>query len=169
MVYSDKYYCCYCETDNGVVICCNEISLKYNYACSIHESAVGENRSEYHQQMKIYVVDDVKRRLNLCEVTKGKYNKAKIAKELFDFLYNYPTFFLQHAKFLKTVYDKLAEFTYEDKEVMGDFVVLEYKHRLDVMVGNAIQSPLVGASPAEQYISEKKTITNKNIAPNNTI
>jgi exportin-1 len=51
--------------------------------------------------------------LNLCEVTRGKDNKAVIASNIMYVVGQYPKFLRAHWKFLKTVVNKLFEFMHE--------------------------------------------------------
>ncbi|KAA3468516.1 protein EXPORTIN 1A-like [Gossypium australe] len=51
--------------------------------------------------------------LNLCEITKGKDNKAVIASNIMYVVGQYPRFLRAHWKFLKTVVNKLFEFMHE--------------------------------------------------------
>ncbi|KAH0978653.1 hypothetical protein GBA52_005830 [Prunus armeniaca] len=51
--------------------------------------------------------------LNLCEIIKGKDNKAVIASNIMYVVGQYPRFLRAHWKFLKTVVNKLFEFMHE--------------------------------------------------------
>ncbi|XP_062075707.1 exportin-1-like [Humulus lupulus] len=59
------------------------------------------------EQFLVMVIRDL---LNLCEITKGKDNKAVIASNIMYVVGQYPRFLRAHWKFLKTVVNKLFEF-----------------------------------------------------------
>ncbi|XP_062089236.1 protein EXPORTIN 1A-like [Humulus lupulus] len=61
----------------------------------------------------IYLVMVIRDLLNLCEITKGKDNKAVIASNIMYVVGQYPRFLRAHSKFLKTVVNKLFEFMHE--------------------------------------------------------
>ncbi|KAG5144433.1 hypothetical protein JHK84_029976 [Glycine max] len=58
--------------------------------------------------------------LNLCEITKGKDNKAVIASNIMYVVGQYPRFLRAHWKFLKTVVNKLFEFMHESHPGVQD-------------------------------------------------
>ena len=59
--------------------------------------------------------------LNLCEIIKGKGNKAICASNIMYVVGQYPKFLNDHWKFLKTVVKKLFEFMHESFEGVQDF------------------------------------------------
>jgi exportin-1 len=63
---------------------------------------------------KRFLVTVIKDLLGLCEMTKGKPNKAVVASNIMYVVGQYPRFLVQHWKFLKTVVKKLFEFMHED-------------------------------------------------------
>jgi exportin-1 len=60
-----------------------------------------------------FLVTVIRDLLNLCEITKGKDNKAVIASNIMYVVGQYPRFLRAHWKFLKTVVNKLFEFMHE--------------------------------------------------------
>ncbi|GBF89748.1 hypothetical protein Rsub_02918 [Raphidocelis subcapitata] len=60
-----------------------------------------------------FLVTVIRDLLNLCEVTRGKDNKAVIASNIMYVVGQYPKFLRAHWKFLKTVVNKLFEFMHE--------------------------------------------------------
>mmetsp|Transcript_11133 Transcript_11133/g.38765 ORF Transcript_11133/g.38765 Transcript_11133/m.38765 type:complete len:1104 (-) Transcript_11133:194-3505(-) len=62
---------------------------------------------------KRFVVTVIKDLLRLCEMKKGKNNKAVIASCIMYVVGQYPRFLRKHWKFLKTVVNKLFEFMHE--------------------------------------------------------
>lgn len=62
---------------------------------------------------KRFVVTVIKDLLRLCELKKGKNNKAVIASCIMYVVGQYPRFLRKHWKFLKTVVNKLFEFMHE--------------------------------------------------------
>ncbi|MBA0643605.1 hypothetical protein Goklo_027877 [Gossypium klotzschianum] len=65
---------------------------------------------EQENRFLVMVIRDL---LNLCEITKGKDNKAVIASNIMYVVGQYPRFLRAHWKFLKTVVNKLFEFMHE--------------------------------------------------------
>ena len=59
--------------------------------------------------------------LNLCEIIKGKGNKAICASNIMHVVGQYPKFLNEHWKFLKTFVKKLFEFMHESFEGVQDF------------------------------------------------
>ncbi|KAL0480336.1 exportin [Acrasis kona] len=62
---------------------------------------------------KRFLVTVIKDLLNLCEIKKGKDNKAVVASNIMYVVGQYPRFLQAHWKFLKTVVNKLFEFMHE--------------------------------------------------------
>lgn len=136
-MYTAEQLCHYCEFDKEeVLVSCNKMSIKNNYACNDHEAILLGKTDEYCDILKKYFVENVKEYLDECEMTIKKANKAIIAKKIYDFIIKYPLFLIKQPKFLATVQNKLTEFTFEDPNVMGDFIVSEYKIKLEEIIGN---------------------------------
>eukprot|EP00301_Raphidiophrys_heterophryoidea_P005281 c12235_g1_i3.p1 GENE.c12235_g1_i3~~c12235_g1_i3.p1 ORF type:complete len:901 (-),score=304.83 c12235_g1_i3:85-2787(-) len=62
---------------------------------------------------KNFLVTVIKDLLSLCEMKRGKDNKAVIASNIMYVVGQYPRFLQEHWKFLKTVVNKLFEFMHE--------------------------------------------------------
>ncbi|EFC47202.1 exportin-1 [Naegleria gruberi] len=62
---------------------------------------------------KRFVVTVIKDLLNMCEMKKGKDNKAVVASNIMYVVGQYPRFLIAHWKFLQTVVNKLFEFMHE--------------------------------------------------------
>ena len=60
----------------------------------------------------------IKDLLGLCEIKRGKDNKAVVASDIMYIVGQYPRFLKAHWKFLKTVVNKLFEFMHETHEGM---------------------------------------------------
>ncbi|WVZ12821.1 hypothetical protein V8G54_017351 [Vigna mungo] len=73
-------------------------------------SNLGELAPAQENRFLVMVIRDL---LNLCEITKGKDNKAVIASNIMYVVGQYPRFLRAHWKFLKTVVNKLFEFMHE--------------------------------------------------------
>jgi hypothetical protein len=58
--------------------------------------------------------------LSLCEIKRGKDNKAVVASNIMYIVGQYPRFLRAHWKFLKTVVNKLFEFMHENHEGVQD-------------------------------------------------
>ena len=65
---------------------------------------------------KRFLVTVIKDLLGLCEVKRGKDNKAVVASDIMYIVGQYPRFLKAHWKFLKTVVNKLFEFMHETHE-----------------------------------------------------
>jgi len=69
---------------------------------------------------KTFLVSIIRDLLGLCELKKGKDNKAVIASNIMYVVGQYPRFLKQHWKFLKTVVNKLFEFMHESHPGVQD-------------------------------------------------
>lgn len=67
-------------------------------------------REDDEKRFLVHVIKDL---LGLCEITRGKDNKAVIASNIMYVVGQYPRFLRAHWKFLKTVVNKLFEFMHE--------------------------------------------------------
>lgn len=65
---------------------------------------------------KRFLVTVIKDLLGLCEIKRGKDNKAVVASDIMYIVGQYPRFLKAHWKFLKTVVNKLFEFMHEVHE-----------------------------------------------------
>ncbi|KAL1550627.1 Exportin-1 [Salvia divinorum] len=81
-----------------------------NTLCWAIGSISGSMAEEQENRFLVMVIRDL---LNLCEITKGKDNKAVIASNIMYVVGQYPRFLRAHWKFLKTVVNKLFEFMHE--------------------------------------------------------
>ncbi|ESW29035.1 hypothetical protein PHAVU_002G038500 [Phaseolus vulgaris] len=81
-----------------------------NTLCWAIGSISGSMLEEQENRFLVMVIRDL---LNLCEITKGKENKAVIASNIMYVVGQYPRFLRAHWKFLKTVVNKLFEFMHE--------------------------------------------------------
>lgn len=81
-----------------------------NRLCWAVGSISGSMVEEQESRFLITVIRDL---LNLCEITRGKDNKAVIASNIMYVVGQYPRFLRNHWKFLKTVVNKLFEFMHE--------------------------------------------------------
>jgi exportin-1 len=81
-----------------------------NTLCWAIGSISGSMVEDQENRFLVTVIRDL---LNLCEITKGKDNKAVIASNIMYVVGQYPRFLRAHWKFLKTVVNKLFEFMHE--------------------------------------------------------
>eukprot|EP01018_Ginkgo_biloba_P022928 Gb_02788 [translate_table: standard] len=81
-----------------------------NTLCWAIGSISGSMMEDQENRFLVSVIRDL---LNLCEITKGKDNKAVIASNIMYVVGQYPRFLRAHWKFLKTVVNKLFEFMHE--------------------------------------------------------
>ena len=80
---------------------------------------------------KRFLVTVIKDLLGLCEIKRGKDNKAVVASDIMYIVGQYPRFLKAHWKFLKTVVNKLFEFMHETHE--GGFTL--------VIIGSRLRCP----------------------------
>lgn len=81
-----------------------------NRLCWAIGSISGSMAEEQENRFLVTIIRDL---LNLCEITRGKDNKAVIASNIMYVVGQYPRFLRNHWKFLKTVINKLFEFMHE--------------------------------------------------------
>lgn len=74
------------------------------------------NQSTDEETEKRFLVTVIKDLLGLCEIKRGKDNKAVVASDIMYIVGQYPRFLKAHWKFLKTVVNKLFEFMHETHE-----------------------------------------------------
>ena len=97
--------------------------------------AIGSISGAYSvEQEKRFLVHVIKDLLALCEMRRGKDNKAVVAANIMYVVGQYPRFLLAHWKFLKTVVTKLFEFMHERHEGVQDmacdtFLKIAYRCR----------------------------------------
>lgn len=72
--------------------------------------------NEDEETEKRFLVTVIKDLLGLCEIKRGKDNKAVVASDIMYIVGQYPRFLKAHWKFLKTVVNKLFEFMHETHE-----------------------------------------------------
>ncbi|CAN0898072.1 Protein EXPORTIN 1A [Linum grandiflorum] len=88
-----------------------------NTLCWAIGSISGSMAEEQENRFLVMVIRDL---LNLCEITRGKDNKAVIASNIMYVVGQYPRFLRAHWKFLKTVVNKLFEFMHESHPGVQD-------------------------------------------------
>ncbi|RKO87879.1 CRM1 C terminal-domain-containing protein [Blyttiomyces helicus] len=81
-----------------------------NKLCWAIGSISGAMNDEVEKKFLVTVIKDL---LGLCEIKRGKENKAVVASNIMYIVGQYPRFLKQHWKFLKTVVNKLFEFMHE--------------------------------------------------------
>ncbi len=88
-----------------------------NRLCWSIGSISGAMNEEVEKRFLVNVIRDL---LGLCEMKRGKDNKAIIAANIMYVVGQYPRFLNAHWKFLKTVVQKLFEFMHETHEGVQD-------------------------------------------------
>eukprot|EP01088_Endostelium_zonatum_P019434 TRINITY_DN6707_c0_g1_i1.p1 TRINITY_DN6707_c0_g1~~TRINITY_DN6707_c0_g1_i1.p1 ORF type:complete len:1027 (-),score=229.71 TRINITY_DN6707_c0_g1_i1:91-2766(-) len=83
---------------------------KLNRLCWAIGSITGAQKQEEEKRFLVHVIREL---LELCDVKRGKDNKAVIASNIMYIVGQYPRFLRAHWKFLKTVVNKLFEFMHE--------------------------------------------------------
>lgn len=81
-----------------------------NTLCWAIGSISGAMNEEEEKRFLVTVIKDL---LNLCEMKRGKDNKAVVASNIMYVVGQYPRFLKAHWKFLRTVVNKLFEFMHE--------------------------------------------------------
>jgi exportin-1 len=89
-----------------------------NSLCWAIGSITGSMEDNHEKKFLVMVI---KHLLNLCEMKKGKTNKAIVASNIMYVVGQYPRFLNSHWKFLKTVIKKLFEFMHEFHPGVQDF------------------------------------------------
>ncbi|KAJ3492099.1 hypothetical protein NLI96_g245 [Meripilus lineatus] len=84
-----------------------------NTLCWAIGSISGAMNEETEKRFLVTVIKDL---LGLCEIKRGKDNKAVVASDIMYIVGQYPRFLKAHWKFLKTVVNKLFEFMHETHE-----------------------------------------------------
>eukprot|EP00741_Cyanophora_paradoxa_P007524 tig00001154_g7277.t1 len=90
-----------------------------NTLCWAIGSISGAMTEEDEKRFLVTVIKDL---LGLCEMKRGKDNKAVIASNIMYVVGQYPRFLRAHWKFLKTVVNKLFEFMHETHPGVQDMV-----------------------------------------------
>ncbi|EJD46037.1 hypothetical protein AURDEDRAFT_113759 [Auricularia subglabra TFB-10046 SS5] len=88
-----------------------------NTLCWAIGSISGAMSEETEKRFLVTVIKDL---LGLCEMKRGKDNKAVVASNIMYIVGQYPRFLKAHWKFLKTVVNKLFEFMHETHEGVQD-------------------------------------------------
>eukprot|EP01114_Cavostelium_apophysatum_P018091 TRINITY_DN5522_c0_g1_i1.p1 TRINITY_DN5522_c0_g1~~TRINITY_DN5522_c0_g1_i1.p1 ORF type:complete len:1069 (+),score=345.41 TRINITY_DN5522_c0_g1_i1:320-3526(+) len=88
-----------------------------NTLCWAIGAISGAQNEEYEKRFLVTVIKDL---LGMCEMKRGKDNKAVIASNIMYVVGQYPRFLRAHWKFLKTVVNKLFEFMHESHPGVQD-------------------------------------------------
>ncbi|KAG1891334.1 CRM1 C terminal-domain-containing protein, partial [Suillus subluteus] len=111
--------------------------------------AIGSISGAMSKPKNAFLVTVIKDLLGLCEIKRGKDNKAVVASDIMYIVGQYPRFLKAHWKFLKTVVNKLFEFMHETHEGVQDmacdtFIKIAQKCRRHfVMQQSGEQEPFV--------------------------
>ncbi|KAF9533498.1 CRM1 C terminal-domain-containing protein [Crepidotus variabilis] len=117
-----------------------------NTLCWAIGSISGAMNEDTEKRFLVTVIKDL---LGLCEIKRGKDNKAVVASDIMYIVGQYPRFLKAHWKFLKTVVNKLFEFMHETHEGVQDmacdtFIKIAQKCRRHfVMHQSGEQEPFV--------------------------
>jgi exportin-1 len=120
-------------------------------------SISGALPEEAEKRFLVMVIKDL---LSLCEMKRGKDNKAVVASNIMYVVGQYPRFLKNHWKFLKTVVNKLFEFMHELHEGVQDmacdtFIKIAQKCRRHFV----IQQPQEVIPYIEEILSNVDSIT----------
>ena len=98
-----------------------------------------------------FLIYFIKVLLSLCEIIRGKGNKAICASNIMYVVGQYPKFLNNHWKFLKTVVRKLFEFMHESFEGVQDFACETF---LKISIKCAKNFTIMQEQEKEEYIKE---------------
>jgi len=101
---------------------------------------------------KRFVIMVIKHLLNLCELKRGKTNKAIVASNIMYVVGQYPRFLNAHWKFLKTVIKKLFEFMHESHPGVQDFACETFM-KISIKCGDQLIKVNVNDGENEPYIN----------------
>lgn len=119
-----------------------------NRLCWAIGSVSGSMMEEQENRFLVTVIRDL---LNLCEVTRGKDNKAVIASNIMYVVGQYPRFLRNHWKFLKTVVNKQFEFMHEPHPGVQDMACETF---LKIVTKCKKKFVIVQVGEHEPFISE---------------
>ncbi|XP_057479181.1 protein EXPORTIN 1A isoform X2 [Actinidia eriantha] len=122
-----------------------------NTLCWAIGSISGSMMEEQENRFLVMVIRDL---LNLCEITKGKDNKAIIASNIMYVVGQYPRFLRAHWKFLKTVVNKLFEFMHETHPGVQDMACDTF---LKIVQKCRRKFVIVQVGESEPFVSELLT------------
>ncbi|RKP35256.1 CRM1 C terminal-domain-containing protein [Dimargaris cristalligena] len=136
-----------------------------NKLCWAIGSISGAMSEDMEKRFLVIVIKDL---LGLCEMKRGKDNKAVVASNIMYVVGQYPRFLKAHWKFLKTVANKLFEFMHESHEGVQDMACDTF-----IKISNKCKRHFVAQQPGEvapfieEIISSMDTITS-DLAPQQT-
>jgi exportin-1 len=116
-----------------------------NQLCWAIGSISGAMHEDAEKRFLVLVIKDL---LNLCEMKRGKDNKAVVASNIMYTVGQYPRFLKAYWKFLKTVINKLFEFMHESHEGVQDmacdtFITISRECKRYFIVSNDDHRPFV--------------------------
>ncbi|KAJ2767457.1 Karyopherin transporter, partial [Coemansia nantahalensis] len=128
-----------------------------NKLCWAIGSISGSMSEDQERRVLVTIIKDL---LSLCELKRGKDNKAVVASNIMYVVGQYPRFLKAHWKFLKTVANKLFEFMHELHEGVRDmacdtFVTIAQKCRRHFIA----HQPGEAAPFVEEIIATADSIT----------
>ncbi|KAJ2352369.1 Karyopherin transporter, partial [Coemansia sp. RSA 2618] len=128
-----------------------------NKLCWAIGSISGSMSEDQERRVLVIIIKDL---LSLCELKRGKDNKAVVASNIMYVVGQYPRFLKAHWKFLKTVANKLFEFMHELHEGVRDmacdtFVTIAQKCRRHFIT----HQPGEGSPFVEDIIANAESIT----------
>ncbi|KAJ2160132.1 Karyopherin transporter [Coemansia sp. RSA 552] len=134
-----------------------------NKLCWAIGSISGSMSEEQERRVLVIIIKDL---LSLCELKRGKDNKAVVASNIMYVVGQYPRFLKAHWKFLKTVANKLFEFMHELHEGVRDmacdtFVTIAQKCRRHFIANQPGES----APFVEEIIAMAESITSDLMPP----
>merc|ERR1719321_675480 len=119
---------------------------------------------------KRFLVTVIKDLLSLCEMKRGKENKAVVASNIMYVVGQYPRFLKTHWKFLKTVVHKLIEFLHEpfpgvQEMAVDTFLKISQKCRGSLWRINLARPSLSWSSSSPTSSKTRPTLNRSTSAP----
>nr|GEX02371.1 protein exportin 1A [Tanacetum cinerariifolium] len=122
-----------------------------NTLCWAIGSISGSMMEDQENRFLVMVIRDL---LNLCEITKGKDNKAVIASNIMYVVGQYPRFLRAHWKFLKTVVNKLFEFMHETHPGVQDMACDTFLKIVQKCKRKFVMFVIMQVGESEPFVSE---------------
>ncbi|KAJ2062335.1 Karyopherin transporter, partial [Coemansia sp. S155-1] len=125
-----------------------------NKLCWAIGSISGAMGEDQERRVLVIIIKDL---LSLCELKRGKDNKAVVASNIMYVVGQYPRFLKAHWKFLKTVANKLFEFMHELHEGVRDMACDTF-----VTIAQKCRRHFISPQPGEPTPFVEEIISNAN-------
>lgn len=106
-------YLTFNPSEGSVLYYSDDVSLSEPNILGIREVILNVN-SDSHNSIKRRCVDEIRRRLEVISLTRGRVLKKQAAIELFEFVIQHRWLIIHHPKFRETLHSKLVEFARDE-------------------------------------------------------